>query len=329
MRRRIRAVDGPLYGAVWPFEGKLRLGRASDCDVQIVHEGVSRHHAQLLEEDGHVALVDLSSNNGTFVNERRIVRHGLRVGEEFRIMISRFVFEEIEDDEGERAAEQSGVWAVKVTGLETMRRTVDQWAQEQALRETPPDGIVAPGAPAARAAPVGQDRHRIVATLPDGGAYDGDLVGDILEFRALRLRSLRGEPMAESVVHRFEQLQRRLGPRTDDPNPWAKVRKFHRFRCNFPARLRYGSQHGDRTVPVLVADLGAGGVCVTWPDHGRVVGELAWLVIDLVAAGRPRTIVLTARVANAERGHCGLLFAGAPEWDRAASAPDDTNPGTG
>jgi ABC-type multidrug transport system ATPase subunit len=57
------------------FAGKdrLRIGRASDCDVCLAHPMVSRHHA-LLERlaDGKLRLTDLESINGITVNGVRI-----------------------------------------------------------------------------------------------------------------------------------------------------------------------------------------------------------------------------------------------------------------
>jgi pSer/pThr/pTyr-binding forkhead associated (FHA) protein len=113
MRRQLRAIDGALTGAVFVVRGRTRLGRAGDSDIQIVHDGVSRQHAQVIEDNvGHAVLVDLASNNGTFVGDKRIVRHRLTPGDEIRIMRARFVYEELEDEEDESAS--SAVFAVKV-----------------------------------------------------------------------------------------------------------------------------------------------------------------------------------------------------------------------
>jgi pSer/pThr/pTyr-binding forkhead associated (FHA) protein len=50
------------------------LGRGTDCDLRMVDQGVSRHHAELRVEDGQVVLVDLGSTNGTFVNGQPVRR---------------------------------------------------------------------------------------------------------------------------------------------------------------------------------------------------------------------------------------------------------------
>jgi hypothetical protein len=50
------------------------LGRGTDCDLRLVDPGVSRHHAELRQEDGEVVLLDLGSTNGTFVNGQPVRR---------------------------------------------------------------------------------------------------------------------------------------------------------------------------------------------------------------------------------------------------------------
>lgn len=308
MRRQLRAIDGALTGAVYVVRGRTRIGRAGDSDIQILHDGVSRQHAQVIEDSaGNAVLMDLASNNGTFVADKRVVRHRLTPGDEIRIMRARFVFEEVPDDED--VAASSAVFAVKVHSSETHRRTVDHWQLDlPAPRSREDSGSIV--------AEPGAERHRVVACYADGSTYPGDILGDILEYRALRLRSLRGDAMGEPEIRRYGALQGALHQPADEPQPGARERRFYRFRCGFPARLRHGEHFGDRTARATVTDIGAGGAGVQVPGIELAVGELAWLVIDLVVGSRPRTIVLTGRVVSAEGDRYGLLFAGAPEWEQ-------------
>lgn len=50
------------------------LGRGTDCDLRLVDPGVSRHHAEIRIEGPEIALVDLGSTNGSFVNGQPIRR---------------------------------------------------------------------------------------------------------------------------------------------------------------------------------------------------------------------------------------------------------------
>lgn len=59
---------------------RMWLGRASDCDVVVPYDEVSRHHAEIVRRHGTVWVRDLDSANGTAID-------GVRVGQvpsEFR-----------------------------------------------------------------------------------------------------------------------------------------------------------------------------------------------------------------------------------------------------
>jgi len=54
-------------------EGKYLLGRSSQCELVVNDASVSRQHAQIVVDGkGGVTLRDLSSRNGTYVNEQKI-----------------------------------------------------------------------------------------------------------------------------------------------------------------------------------------------------------------------------------------------------------------
>jgi hypothetical protein len=120
MQHVLRAIAGPHAGAVYVLGSRTTIGRASDCDVQILHEGVSRHHAKVTVEDDVVVVTDLSSDNGTFVDEVRVERHVLRTGEVLRIMRSRFAYEELHAHD----AQTSAVFRRKVTSGDSLRQTL-------------------------------------------------------------------------------------------------------------------------------------------------------------------------------------------------------------
>lgn len=64
---------------------RLRIGRSEDCEITIDNLGVSRYHAEVVKKDGFCVVRDLRSNNGTFVNGRRIDTHNLNDGDEISI----------------------------------------------------------------------------------------------------------------------------------------------------------------------------------------------------------------------------------------------------
>ena len=65
-------------------EGELILGRSRSCNVTLRDPTTSRHHVMLQVFDGEVAVKDLQSSNGTFVNGyklsgRKVLEDGDRV----------------------------------------------------------------------------------------------------------------------------------------------------------------------------------------------------------------------------------------------------------
>ena len=83
---RITGGDGAEQ-AIDLGEGTLQIGRGRDNDVVLPDplKGVSRIHAELRFENGHYVVVDLQSQNGTWVNGRRVERAEVPVGAEIAI----------------------------------------------------------------------------------------------------------------------------------------------------------------------------------------------------------------------------------------------------
>ncbi len=77
-------VSGRSIGQVFLLtKEETTLGRAPECDIFLDDEGVSRHHAKIVDQNSQRVLMDLGSTNGTFVDNERIevatLRDGLRV----------------------------------------------------------------------------------------------------------------------------------------------------------------------------------------------------------------------------------------------------------
>ncbi|HEY6279335.1 MAG TPA: cytochrome P450 [Streptosporangiaceae bacterium] len=78
------SVVRPLPAAV------LTIGRAEDNDIVVPDPAVSRHHAELRNVAGGYHIVDLDSNNGTFVNGQRVTAAALSDGDVVVIGTSTF-----------------------------------------------------------------------------------------------------------------------------------------------------------------------------------------------------------------------------------------------
>jgi transcriptional regulator of acetoin/glycerol metabolism len=73
----IQWVLGSVYGERHPLRGaRLRVGRGAECHIRLEHPSVSRDHAELQRQGPIVALRDLGSTNGTYLNGER-TEHGV------------------------------------------------------------------------------------------------------------------------------------------------------------------------------------------------------------------------------------------------------------
>jgi two-component system, cell cycle response regulator len=60
---------------------KTVMGRGDKVDVRLFDEGISREHAQLIQQGERVVLEDLGSTNGTFCNGTRVQHQALAHGD--------------------------------------------------------------------------------------------------------------------------------------------------------------------------------------------------------------------------------------------------------
>ena len=82
----LRFISGKYQGGEFPLDREeIVLGRASDLEVVLAEDMVSRRHARILCRDAHITIEDLGSTNGTFVNGEKIKSAALKVGD--RILI--------------------------------------------------------------------------------------------------------------------------------------------------------------------------------------------------------------------------------------------------
>jgi len=113
----------------------LMVGRKPDNDIVIDNPAVSAHHCKILLSGGTYYVEDLDSTNGTFVNEKRIMRAGLRHNDVVGIAKHALVF----FDEGAPAAAAAQPGALKAAVLsaeeqERAARAAAAQAQKEAQR---------------------------------------------------------------------------------------------------------------------------------------------------------------------------------------------------
>lgn len=306
---QIRILTGPMEGVSQVLTGRLSIGRAASSDLHLGAAGVSRQHAQIVEdEQGRHVLVDLASINGTFVDGRTIERHVLEPESSFSIVGVELRYEE--------AREPSGVTAPRPTvDISTLRstselryceaKTVD-YPTIQRLRERCRSGAKTPPAPKALS---DSGRRSFRFKTPDGGEYEDDLVEDIIEYRSLRSQRLRGGLAEPSLRDRLDQLRDRLHqPPSSDPR--IAQRAFCRFGCGIEARLRRSDGHESSC---HMRDLGVDGAQLVVEGHDLEPETIVWLTIEARGEDRSRAVVLTGRVAWTNDEFLGVVFTGEPD----------------
>jgi hypothetical protein len=90
----LEVVEGDYAGQSYPITSNLvKIGRGPDNDIQLgVDTSVSRHHAQLVLQDGRYKLIDLNSSNGTFINGIRTKEQFLSANDQVMIGKTRMIF---------------------------------------------------------------------------------------------------------------------------------------------------------------------------------------------------------------------------------------------
>ncbi|MEL6547682.1 MAG: FHA domain-containing protein, partial [Myxococcota bacterium] len=101
-------ISGKYQGGEFPIPpgGEILIGRASDLDLVLVEDMVSRKHAKLLIEGASMQITDLGSTNGTFVNGEKVKRAELQ--ENDRVLIGTSILKVIPAAEMTLDEAQSG-----------------------------------------------------------------------------------------------------------------------------------------------------------------------------------------------------------------------------
>ncbi|MEE9253483.1 MAG: FHA domain-containing protein [Pseudomonadales bacterium] len=91
---RLIGLTPPVTGEVLLLrQGRMILGRASDCDLVVSEPSISSRHAQVIVNAAGATLMNLFSANGTFVNGEPIDTVKLKPGDVIQIGRVQFMFE--------------------------------------------------------------------------------------------------------------------------------------------------------------------------------------------------------------------------------------------
>src|SRR5262245_40262911 len=95
----LRFISGKYQGGEFPLlpDREIVIGRASDLDMVLVEDMVSRKHAKITTNGGQVFIQDLGSTNGTFVNGEKVKKTRLKEGD--RVLIGTSILKVLLKDE--------------------------------------------------------------------------------------------------------------------------------------------------------------------------------------------------------------------------------------
>ena len=86
----LRGVSGEAFGRTYPIHGTTTIGRSPECTLRLDESGISRVHARLQPTEDGMLLEDLGSSNGSYVNDKRVLRGEAKIGDEIGFDTLRF-----------------------------------------------------------------------------------------------------------------------------------------------------------------------------------------------------------------------------------------------
>lgn len=70
----------------------VSIGRSRVNEIRLEDAAVSGQHCRIIPENGKHVLYDLSSTNGTFLNDKKVSKEGLKEGDVIRIGETQFLY---------------------------------------------------------------------------------------------------------------------------------------------------------------------------------------------------------------------------------------------
>jgi pSer/pThr/pTyr-binding forkhead associated (FHA) protein len=85
-------TDGSPQSREYRLATMNYIGRSDESQIVIAKPGVSRKHALIIASADGFTIRDLGSQNGTFVNGKRIADHQLKNGDQIAIADTKLTF---------------------------------------------------------------------------------------------------------------------------------------------------------------------------------------------------------------------------------------------
>ena len=136
----LRFISGKYQGGEYPLgdAGELVIGRASDLDMVLIEDMVSRKHAKITLAQGTITISDLGSTNGTFVNGEKVKRARLKEGDRVLIGTSILKLISVSRTEGAPAVDsKTAQQALERTAAAQEKKSGGRSAVQGRLEEVP------------------------------------------------------------------------------------------------------------------------------------------------------------------------------------------------
>ena len=105
-RAHLIMITGGDVGRIFPLEqGECTIGRSHRATIHLDDDSISRVHCRFTMENGEVAVEDLQSSNGTYLNGAKVDRAVLQDGDKIRVgevTILKFTFHDRLDESFQR-----------------------------------------------------------------------------------------------------------------------------------------------------------------------------------------------------------------------------------
>ena len=119
----LRFISGKYQGGEFPLvKGReIVIGRSSELDMVLIEDMVSRRHAKIQTTEDEIAIMDLGSTNGTFVNGEKVKKARLKEGD--RILIGTSIMKLVTVDPATMVSEADARAQLDKRGQQAAMRT--------------------------------------------------------------------------------------------------------------------------------------------------------------------------------------------------------------
>lgn len=129
MARLIVQFSGKTVSTHELDKSELVIGREPDCDISIENLAISRRHCKVTKKDSIYSVTDMNSNNGTYVNGRKVTTYNLNDRDEIILGKYLIIFE---DEEARNRPQSADAIPALADGPHTM--AVDSNKLDQLVR---------------------------------------------------------------------------------------------------------------------------------------------------------------------------------------------------